>query len=44
MIADRREKLAEARSRHLKRIEKLESAQKRLMADLKAAAQTRNEP
>jgi hypothetical protein len=38
MIADRRAKLAEARSGHLKRIETLESAQKRLVADLKAAA------
>jgi argininosuccinate lyase len=44
MIADRREKLAATRSRHMKRIEALESAQKCLVADLKAAAQTRNEP
>ena len=44
MIADRRKELADARSRHINRIETLETAQKRLMADLKATAQTRNEP
>ena len=44
MIADRRQQLAQARTRHLKRIEALESAQKRLVADLKAAAQTQNDP
>jgi argininosuccinate lyase len=36
MIADRREKLASARARHLKRIETLEAAQKRMLADLAA--------
>ena len=39
MIADRREKLAEARARHEKRVETLESAQKRLLADLKKSAE-----
>ena len=34
MIADRRRKLAEARSRHLQRIETLENARARLAADL----------
>jgi argininosuccinate lyase len=37
MIADRRQKLAEARARHLKRIETLEKAQEQMVADLKAA-------
>jgi argininosuccinate lyase len=36
MIADRRQKLAEARNRHLERIETLEKAQERMLADLKA--------
>jgi len=36
MIADRRSKLEEARARHLKRIETLENAQKRLVSDLGA--------
>ena len=40
MIADRREQLANARARQLKRIETLEAAQKRLFADLQTAAQT----
>lgn len=44
MIADRREQLARARARHLKRIEALETARKLLVADLKAIAQTRQEP
>ena len=35
MIADRREKLAEARSRHRKRIETLEKAQQRMLSDLR---------
>jgi argininosuccinate lyase len=35
MIADRRGKLAEARARHLARIEKLEKARQRLLADLR---------
>jgi len=35
MIADRREKLAEARARHMKRIETLEKAQQRLLEDLR---------
>jgi argininosuccinate lyase len=35
MIADRRKELAEARSRHLKRIEALEQAQQRMLADLR---------
>jgi argininosuccinate lyase len=34
MIADRRQKLAEARARHLKRIESLENAQKKMLSDL----------
>lgn len=34
MIADRRQKLADARAKHLKRIESLENAQKKLLADL----------
>ena len=38
MIADRREKLTAARVRHMKRIEALEQAQARLIADLQAAA------
>lgn len=38
MIADRREKLAAARARHMKRIETLEQAQARMIADLQAAA------
>jgi argininosuccinate lyase len=38
MIADRREKLAAARARHVKRIEALERAQARMLADLRAAA------
>ncbi|MCK5806027.1 MAG: hypothetical protein KAI66_24560 [Lentisphaeria bacterium] len=37
MIADRRQQLAEARDRHLKRIESLENAQKRMVADLQGA-------
>ncbi len=40
MIADRRKKLAEARAKHLKRIGKLEDAQKLLYSDLNAFAQT----
>jgi len=39
MIADRREKLAAARARHVQRIEPLEKAQARMLADLKAACQ-----
>jgi len=39
MIADRREKLAAARARHLKRIESLENAQKRLLSDLRELAE-----
>ncbi|MFV1965404.1 MAG: MmgE/PrpD family protein [Pirellulaceae bacterium] len=35
MITDRREKLAEARARHLKRIETLEKAEKRMLSDLR---------
>jgi len=35
MIADRREKLAAARARHLKRIETLEEAQQRMLSDLR---------
>ncbi|HHS89620.1 MAG TPA: hypothetical protein ENJ26_04550, partial [Rhodobacteraceae bacterium] len=34
MIADRRQKLADARTRHLKRIITLENAQKKMLADL----------
>ena len=34
MIADRRQKLADARARHLKRIESLENAQKKMLSDL----------
>jgi argininosuccinate lyase len=36
MIADRREKLADARARHIERIEALEKAQQRLVDDLRA--------
>ena len=36
MIADRRKTLADARARHLKRIETLEKAQGRLLADLRS--------
>ena len=36
MIADRRQKLGDARARHLKRIETLEKAQEQMLADLKA--------
>lgn len=36
MIADRRKKLADARARHLKRIEALEQAQQQLLADLRS--------
>jgi argininosuccinate lyase len=36
MIADRREKLKAAGERHLARIETLEQAQKKMVADLKA--------
>ncbi len=36
MIADRREKLKEARTRHVKRIETLEKAQQRLLLDLRS--------
>ena len=35
MIADRREKLAEVRARHLKRIEALEKAQQGMVSDLR---------
>ena len=35
MIADRRQKLAEARARHLKRIEALEQAQHKMLSDLR---------
>ena len=35
MIADRRQKLADAKARHLKRIETLEKAQERMLADLR---------
>jgi argininosuccinate lyase len=35
MIADRREKLAAARARQLERIEAIEKAQQRLLADLR---------
>jgi argininosuccinate lyase len=38
MLHDRRQKLDEARARHLRRIEKLEAGQRRLVADLQAAA------
>jgi hypothetical protein len=34
MIADRRQVLAAARSRHLERIESLENGQSRLLSDL----------
>jgi argininosuccinate lyase len=34
MIADRRQKLADARARHLMRIESLENAQKKMLSDL----------
>ncbi len=34
MIADRRQKLADARARHLKRIESLENGQKKILSDL----------
>jgi argininosuccinate lyase len=36
MIADRRRELADARARHMKRIETLEKAQEQMLADLKA--------
>ena len=36
MIADRREELADARARHLERIEALEMAQQLLLDDLRA--------
>ncbi len=36
MVEDRRKKLDEARARHVKRIETLENAQKRMLADLRA--------
>jgi len=39
MIADRRQKLAAARARHLKRIETLENAQKNMLSDLRTAAE-----
>jgi argininosuccinate lyase len=42
MITERREKLAEARTRNLKRIEALEKAQQRLLADLKRLCQEPN--
>lgn len=35
MIADRRQKLADARARHLKRIETLEQAQREMLSDLR---------
>ena len=35
MIADRRQKLAAARARHMKRIESLENAQKKMVSDLR---------
>ena len=35
MISDRRQKLADARARHLKRIEALENAQKKMLSDLR---------
>jgi argininosuccinate lyase len=35
MIADRREKLTEARARHMKRIETLEQAQQKMLSDLR---------
>jgi argininosuccinate lyase len=38
MIADRRQRLAEARDRHMKRIETLENAQQRLLEDLRKLA------
>lgn len=40
MIADRRQELADARNRHLKRIESLENAQKKMVADLQGALET----
>ncbi|UCE46448.1 MAG: hypothetical protein JSW47_12590 [Phycisphaerales bacterium] len=44
MIADRRQKLADARNRHLERIETLEQAQERMIADLKATCGTAGRP
>jgi argininosuccinate lyase len=40
MINDRRQKLADARDRHLKRIESLENAQEKMMSDLRGLYET----
>ena len=40
MVADRWQKLADARARHLKRIESLENAQKKMLGDLRGLCET----
>ena len=44
MIAERKAKLVEARKRNLARIEKLEKASEKLLADLRELCQTAKQP